>query len=200
MPAPTPARPGGDAGFGLLETLISLMLVSIIMTAVTSFFVVGTNAQRRQRETVTATRLAADAMDRVQGIKGVALSFGRDYATSHAAWTSQPAAVSAYLANTVEKYDNTAATGAGATATLPTTAGTITADGITYTQRWYLGQCWVPASGGSCTSTSSATAVPLYRVVVLITWPDRSCGTAGCSFVTATLVSSAGSDPLFQVV
>jgi hypothetical protein len=87
---------------------------------------------------------------------------------------------------------------AGASAPLPTTAQTVTLGGVRYSQSWYLGRCWQPPAGGDCGATQPAGAVELVRVVVAVTWPDRHCAAGTCSYVTATLVSGASREPVFD--
>jgi hypothetical protein len=79
---------------------------------------------------------------------------------------------------------------------------------VQYDRSWYVGVCWQPSDVGngaadsaSCDSTpGSDRDVPFYRVVVAVTWPDGKCTDNTCSYVTATLISSASTEPEFTDV
>ena len=43
-----------------------------------------------------------------------------------------------------------ASSGSGATAPLPTTAISMTINGVAFAQHWYVGRCWQPDAGGDC--------------------------------------------------
>ncbi len=203
-PVPRPARRehAPDAGITLLEVLVATMLIGIVMTALTSFFVNTVSAASRQGGEQTAVQLADDATELVRALKGSAIVAGRDKSSSDTQWASPVAGVAPYQADMVEAYDPTPTlpVGAGATAPLPTSPKVVTVNGISYGQNWYIGRCWQPQAGGGCgaTQTVGLAYVELFRVVVAVTWPERHCASSTCSYVTSTLVSSASGEPVFN--
>ena len=189
---------GEDGGFVLLEAVIAIMLIMVVMTAVTSFFVVTVKVNREQQNAEVAAQIATSGMALVHSVRGPALTSGRDLASSTTQWNALTSTVATYLTGSVEAWDPNAAAGSGPTATLPTTPQDTTVRGLTYHMSWYIGSCWQPAAGGACGSTSTAGAVPLYRVVVAVTWTDAACANALCTYADATLASSVATDPVFN--
>jgi prepilin-type N-terminal cleavage/methylation domain-containing protein len=68
--------------------------------------------------------------------------------------------------------------------------------GVAYTRTWSVTRCWQPPGGGDC-GAQLAGYVPLLRVAVTVTWPERGCAATACSYATTTLVSAAPGEPLF---
>lgn len=188
-------RRPADRGFTIIESAVSIALVAIVMTAVTSFYVVNSRVGRQQNNTDVAAAVAVAGLSRVRGIRGSSLTYGRDAAGSDAQWKSPVPGVAHYLDDTIQAWDATAAPGSGTTAPLPTGVQSTVVAGIGYDTRWYLGQCWQSLAGG-CDKTQGTGGFLMFRVVVAVTWPDAACPAALCSYVTATLVS-ATNDPVF---
>ena len=89
---------------------------------------------------------------------------------------------------------------AGMKAPLPTVPYTVTVNGSTFDQHWYVGLCWQPKAEagkpiGDCGRT--VAEVPFFRVVVAVTWQHASCRANDCVYVASTLVSK-GTDPVFD--
>jgi len=187
-----------DAGITLLEVLVSIMLIGIVMTAMTTFFVTAVSATSRQGGEQAAVQLADDATERVRALKGSAVAMGRDKTSSDTQWASPVVGVAPYLADMQEAWDATATYPSGASAPLPTTAVSTTIDGVPFGQRWYVGKCWQPLGGGDCGATQTSGYVEYFRVVVAVTWSERHCTGGTCSYVTSTLVSSAAAEPIFN--
>jgi prepilin-type N-terminal cleavage/methylation domain-containing protein len=199
VPEPPPAlEDARDAGFTLVEVLVAIMLVGIVMTALTAFFVSTVSVVSHQGGTQVAAQLADDGVERVHALRGSAVAAGRDKASSDSQWASPVPRAAPYLADMQETWDATATFPAGASAPLPTTARTITVNGISYGQNWYVGKCWQPPAGGDCRATQTSGDVELFRVVVAVTWSARQCASSACSYVTSTMVSNAASDPYFD--
>jgi len=187
-------RCSADDGFGLVEVIVSIMLISMVLTSLTAYFVAAMRGTRLQGGQQTAVQLAAEAVEQARRLEPAALLTGRDQQSVTTQWTAPVAGVD--LSGTQKAYDGSAASGAGASATLPTTYRAVTLDGVSYRQYWYVGGCWQPKGGGACTATSGYAA--MYRVIVAVTWPDAGCP-GDCHYVTSTLVSSKFPDPLFNV-
>ncbi len=68
--------------------------------------------------------------------------------------------------------------------------------GVLFGRTWSVSACWQPLAGGNC-GAQVAGYVPFLRVVVTVSWPDRRCVGATCSYMTSTLVSAAAGEPVF---
>ena len=191
------ARPR-DAGFTLVETIVSIALIGIVMTALTTFFATVVGAVNLQGATQVAIHLADDGTEQVRALKGSAVATGRDENSVDAQWASPVVGVAPYLADMAEAWDSGAAFPDGATAPLPTTSTPVTINGVLFGQNWYVGDCWQPLAGGDCDAVKVAGEVPFFRVVVAVTWSDKHCPAAACSRITSTLVSSESAEPVFN--
>jgi prepilin-type N-terminal cleavage/methylation domain-containing protein len=189
-----------DGGFTLVEVIVSIVLITIVTTALSTFFLTTTSATSMQSTRQTAVQLAQDAIERARSLKGSAILTGRDKCGPTAACTAPDAAgVGPYLVD-IEEWDHAN----GTPAQLDTTGHTVTVNGLTYTQNWYVGKCWQAAGGGSCAKDSTTGPIMLLRVIAAVTWADKKCPlntakTANvCSYVTSTLVSTTTDAPLFN--
>jgi len=180
------------AGFTLVEVIVSIALIGILMTALTTFFVstvVTTDAQGSRQ---TAIRVADDAMEKVRSLKRDTLISGRGQGAVDSQWRTTTAAIGSHLGNMAPAYDDR--TPPLPAATLTTSALTSRVNGVDYQQHWFVGRCWQVVGGGDC---AIRDGVPFLKVVVAVTWPERNCP-GDCTFVTATLISSAVDEPVFN--
>jgi prepilin-type N-terminal cleavage/methylation domain-containing protein len=182
-----------DAGFTLLEVMISVLIMGVIMTALASFFVLGTRITHSNGLRQTAAEVALDGLEKARGLHGAALLAGRAKCGPPAC-AAPVAAAAAYLADT-ERWDAAATT--TVTQTLSPTGDTVTLDGITYQRSWYVGKCWQPAGGGTC-GADATKPVPMIRVVVAVTWPGSSCTSGVCTHATSGLFSAVTDEPVFR--
>ena len=210
------ASGGSDEGFTLLETLVSLALITVLMTALTPFFTGWLRTIGVQRDRQVAIQLADDAMERVRALGATGLLIGRSKVAVQGQWTRAPAAVqTAYATAMLCDWDPTLSsaaaaavcatsatvdlTAAGAQASLPMVPVVVTVAGASFQQNWYVGRCWQPTTlNAACTSTNPAGSLPFVRVVVAVTWPDQKCSGGVCVYQTTTLVSAAD-DPVFNL-
>jgi type II secretory pathway pseudopilin PulG len=191
-------RMRADDGVSLLEALVAIVIIGVVMTAVASFFMRSISSTGQQRGKQIATHLADSGMERVRALKGSAVSDGREKGDEMPSLT----AVNDMLANTTRMNKKLAI----GTPVLPVTPETVTVAGTMYQRYWYVGACALPADGTTdsttdlCTSAAltDAEAVPVFRVVVAITWPDKNCAGSTCVFVTSSLVSSEPEEPVFN--
>lgn len=193
--------PVADAGFTLLETMMSIFVIGLVMASLTSFFVTTVAVVNQQSGLQVATQVATSATSKIRSMKGSALATGRGAASSHAQWTRNPPVpgVPAYLADMIETSDPSAAANAGADAPLPTVGVPVEVNRTSYEQWFYVGRCWQPVGGGACgTGPAASGDVPFFRVVVAVTWRERRCAAGLCSYVTSTLVSSVAREPVFN--
>jgi prepilin-type N-terminal cleavage/methylation domain-containing protein len=187
-----------DAGFTLVEILVATMLIGIVMTALTSFFVGTVSITSQQAGRQAAVQLAAAATERVRALSGSAVVVGRDRASTESQWDDPVAGVAPYLADMQQTWDKDAESPAGESAPLPTSARSVTLNGVSYAQHWYVGKCWQRPDGGDCAAAELADYIVFYRVVVAVTWSDRNCTDSECSYVTSTMVSAAPTEPVFN--
>jgi prepilin-type N-terminal cleavage/methylation domain-containing protein len=213
------AAGAGEAGFTLLETLVSLALICAMLAAVGPFLVNGLLTANVQQDRQFAVHLADDAMERVRALGRTGLLEGRSRAAVQGQWAQAPAAVrDAYASAMLCAWDPRLSpepaaacdgnapvddTAPGAQAPLPTVPVEVTVAGVPYLQNWYVGPCWQPADAGARCGDSEGTHpgvedLPYIRVVVAVTWPHRSCAAGLCVFQTTTLVSPA-TDPVFNL-
>jgi prepilin-type N-terminal cleavage/methylation domain-containing protein len=188
-----------DEGFTLIETIVALGIVGTVMASLAVFFVRSATTQHHQADTQVAAQIAVSSMDYVSQLPGDNVLLGRTQAGVQAEW--QAPAASAYLdpARTQQAWQDPSLPASGVQG-LPTASETIrlTSDSIPYQRWWYVGSCWQARTGGDCTvipASLRAAAVPMYRVVVAITWNAPDCGSAGCQYVAAMLTESALDDP-----
>jgi len=69
-------RSGADGGFTLVEVIVSISLMTITMTALTTFFVLTGSSAAHQSGSQAAAQLAQDAMDQARSLKGSAVITG----------------------------------------------------------------------------------------------------------------------------
>src|SRR3954454_166736 len=170
-------RASGDDGFLLLESIVSIAIITIIMAALTAFFTDSVHATDLQRSKQTAVQVADAAVDSLRAIPATDLVTGRDAASVSTEFTAPPARVSPWLtiAQMSRDSDGTAAAGSGATAVVPTSAKTTTLNGTAYKGTKYVGSCSAPiGDSASCLSTNPTTAgyVTYVRGVVAVEWAD----------------------------
>ncbi len=169
-----------EAGFTLLEVLVSVVLIGIVMTALVTFLTATTSVLAGQRDRQAAVQLADDAMELVRA-KGAAVANGRVAAN---ATTVAPGVD----LSTMNELDGNPPAPAQPDVAIATTRGPIA--GMTFQQYIYVGTCFAPAvAQGAMSCTKSTGSVEYYRVVVALTWPSRRCTGGTCSYVTATLIS-----------
>jgi prepilin-type N-terminal cleavage/methylation domain-containing protein len=192
-----PAR--ADDGFTLVEVLVSIGLIGVVMAAVTSFLVSSMSVTAVQRGRQAAAQLAADATEQARTLRGPAVLTRRDQTSVQQQWSAPVTGVAYYLATMQAAWDATATYPDGATAPLPTGPSTSTLNNVSYQRSWYVGRCWQTLGGGDCVATGGASAVPLLRIVVAVTWPERHCAGGTCSFVSSTLISDGSDEPVFNL-
>jgi len=188
-----------DDGFTLVETLVSIAVIGVVMTSLTAFFTNSLSIGNQQRGKQAAAQILDDAMERVRSLKGSGITAGRDQTSSDSQWTGAPTLVRSYLGDMAEVYDSTAATGSGSTAPLPTAPLAVTVNGLTFSENFYIGQCFQPLDGGACVKAAAqVTDIRLYRVVVQVTWSEKHCPNNGCSLIATSLISGVSIEPLFN--
>ena len=214
--------PPSDAGFSLVETLTSIAIIGVVMTALTTFFVRTTTTLNTQRGLQTAVRLAHDGVDLVKSLPGSTIVAGRggldakkqldDLKAGNIPGLKLPS-----LKNLLDTMTPAFDAGLGplaksvAAPALPTSAEPLTVLNAEFDRYWFVGSCNMPLGNlsilkpeelGVCSLASlPGILVPYYRVIIAVTWKnDRGCASTGgvCHYVTQTLVSASATDPIFN--
>ncbi|MBG0821112.1 putative Ig domain-containing protein [Planomonospora sp. ID91781] len=213
-----PVRGDGEAGFTLMEVLVSMAVIGTVMASLTVFFTNSLAFTGQQRSRQVAAQLAGDGIERARALKGSALLAGRGKLRVTDQWQEAtgpagPDDVKKHLQATQPDWDPIlfAGSDAGASAPLPTEPEKVSVNGVEYTRNWYVGRCRQQASplAGSaaeraCTDPRDgdpdpgSADVPFFRVVVAVEWRHKGCASEKCVYVTSTLVSPA-SEPIFNV-
>lgn len=192
-------RAARDDGFTLLEMIISMVIITVIMAALTGLFVNGISTSGHLRKVQTATRLATSSLDFARSIGAIGAKKNRSAAQVSAQFNGFAGTpVSPWLTGMTPTVD-ASPTG---TADLPATPTAQVVDGVTYQVSYLVGTCLrassLAATSQACgTVSGSAPTVQFVRVVVAVSWNDRSCKLSSCYFATATLLNG-DADPQFN--
>ena len=194
----------GDDGFFLLESIVSIAIITIIMAALTAFFTDTVHTTDLQRSKQTAVQVADAAIDSLRALPATDLVTGRDSASVTAQFSAASSVVQPWitLALMSRDYDGSATAGAGANAVVPTSAKTTTLNGTAFKVSKYVGSCSAPiGNSSSCLSTNPTGSgyVAYVRGVVAVEWPDSRCPSSTCTYVTATLITKSTTDPTFNL-
>jgi prepilin-type N-terminal cleavage/methylation domain-containing protein len=204
--------PPPDAGFSLVETLTSIAIIGVVMTALTTFFVSTTTTLNKERGLQTAVRLAHDGVDLVKSLPGSSIVSGRGAKDVEDQFNELKAgkipglgALNALglLDTMTPASDSRLGTSAvSVSPVLPVAADPQLFNNTTFKRYYVVGSCQMPLGGTVCSLLSlPGILLNFYRVVVAVTWlNDRGCANTGgvCSYVTQTLVSAAAADPIFN--
>ncbi|GAA0707900.1 putative Ig domain-containing protein [Dactylosporangium roseum] len=196
-------RPKDDTGFSLVETLASIAIIGVVMTALTTFFVSTTNTLNKERGLQMAVRLAHDGVELVKSLPGATVVAGRsrkDVANQLKNDTIPSLDLAALNATMRPAYDTTlAATASSVNPVLPIVPERMKVNDTSFERHWLVGACTMPLGGGDCGVAAIADPLRYYRVVVAVTWQNtRACAGGRCSYVTQTLVSASSTDPVFN--
>ncbi|WP_433050271.1 putative Ig domain-containing protein [Dactylosporangium sp. CS-033363] len=198
-------RPPRDEGFTLVETLTSIAIMGVVMTALTTFFVSTTNTINKERGLQMAIRLASDGVELVKSLPSTSLALGRSITDATKQLTGNPAGLN--LTSMAPVFDPKLKNLTDVSSATPTLkfSEVVPINDAVFTRRWILGSCAMnPAviTGASCvlpSLLSIANPLPYYRVIVAITWQNsRACAGGECSYVTDTLVAANTTDPVFN--
>jgi prepilin-type N-terminal cleavage/methylation domain-containing protein len=192
----TPTR-GADEGFGMVEMMVSLVIIAIVTTAALNFFLNGLSSESGQRQRQEAIYLADQQMQTVQAVPAADLVQGR---TS----TMQNAALATPIATTLNlaaQADTTAGAGFDSNASdavLLPVSQTQSVNHITYTLWTFVAACHLKvATNSQCGPTTTTGSTTELRATVAVTWTSHANCTQGCNYSTSTLVDPS-SDQLFN--
>jgi prepilin-type N-terminal cleavage/methylation domain-containing protein len=172
-----------DAGFTLVEVIVSLVLLAVVMSAALSLFVRAIGNTDLQAQRGQAITIANDQLEQVRALPVTDLLDGRTVASVNNLWTWDPGLVG----QSVLAYDTTAVT--GATELVPTLQ-TRTVDNVDYAVRTFVDTCYLPTTGTTTCGTASASAKAMYRITVSVAWSPRE--TRPCSGTNVTKLTVPG--------
>jgi prepilin-type N-terminal cleavage/methylation domain-containing protein len=203
---PKRQRYGDDGGFSLVETLTSIAIMGVVMTALTTFFVSTTNVINKERGLQMAIRLAHNGIELVRSLPGPSLVVGRSALdVNHQFDTDRVARLDlAELRTTMTPAVDPSVNpdAASVNPVLPVAPEVLQVNDATFERHWFVGTCAVAPDlrDPACTTSQAIAApVPFYRVVVAVTWQNsRACAGGECSYITDTLVAAASGDPVFN--
>ncbi|MEV4640931.1 type II secretion system protein [Actinoplanes sp. NPDC049548] len=189
------SRPPSDEGFSLLETVVAIGLVGIVMASAIVFFVGSQVSLRRQADLQAAVQIAAGSMDYVSQLTGKNVLLGRTKSLVDEQVKDMVPGVEVYFDKdqhiTKLAYENPADATSSDLKPLSTKGETVLVSSIAtpYERSYYVGRCWQKKNGGLCDAPDSppSDAVPMYRVVVAVTWPSPQCPAGKCHYVAAML-------------
>lgn len=202
-----------DEGFVLLESIISITLITVLMAALTVLFVNAMQATVHQRASQGAIRIATDQIDQARGLSYSGALSGRDRSSVQAQFDAAPSKVLAALSSRSDQaYDPDASNGSGAVACdgatsgcaqLPTVPVQQSIATTTFTTSYYEEWCYRNAADkttADCIPSSEKQSGVTYnqylRVVVAVGWTESDCGAGGCLYVSSILLNGTA-EPLF---
>ncbi len=186
-----------EAGFTLIEVMVSLALIGIVMSATAAFLVRSTASTHYLDQRQIAAHLASNALETVNGLSGTDLVSGRDTASVASQWTAAmttgPDSLTSILRNLDQVVDPD---------TSPTnthSALPVTVVNGAFTQNSYVGLCWQTTDSSNCALANKAVAAAysLYAVVVAESWTSNECSRNTCWLVSSTLAAADTAEPVF---
>jgi prepilin-type N-terminal cleavage/methylation domain-containing protein len=187
-----------DAGFSMVEVVVSLLIIGIVATASAGFFVANIKDVNGQRQHQEAVYLADQQIETVQSLPSGLLVQGRTQTSVNTLF-----ATSAATALNIAGQDDTSNSGNYDTsgATTPTiqtiSSPAVTVNAVPYTLYTFIDVCWFAVASGTCGPTQSASTVKEYRASVYVSWTVRGPCSNGCNYSTSTLIDP-NPDPTFN--
>ena len=201
-----------DDGFTLIEVLVSLVLLSLIFTAVTTLFIRSLRSADGLQDKQAAVPVSTQGLDLARSIPAIRdaagnskLVAGRTQTAVAAQWAAVVGLDEVDLTDTYATWDTTATS--TSTATLPLST-TVLVSGQSFNVQTIVGVCYRGAVDSDCVKLSGYSTPPLvapagkvllYRVIVIVTFTagnNADCA-AGCTYVTSTLIDPS-TDPTFN--
>jgi type II secretory pathway pseudopilin PulG len=186
-----------DGGFTLLETVVSLGILAAVMSAMTIFFVRSSTVTRQQSDYQAATQAATVAMERVNLLHGVGLVAGRGEQQVRTQWQSAPPEVGKFIRDTQPAWQDPPVWHLAVWLSTDPQPVTVTGAPRKFSASWYVGYCWRAASSDVCDGVEAAASLPMYRVVVAVTWSSKDCSGGRCVYAMAALFPRDVEDPTF---
>ncbi len=180
---------------------MAIAVITVVMTALTSFFISTMSSASQQRARQGAIQLSDTAMELVRGLGAAGAVAGHSPADVTNQWrtplaTSEP--VKSWLTSMAPATDTTSV----APKALPTTPQSSTLNNVGYQVSYFVGWCLRPAvdtaASTDCAASNTSGYTPTrhytqqVRVVVAVTWADKSCTASRCTYLTAMLLNGSG--------
>lgn len=198
----------------LLESLVTIALITVIMTALTTFFITTVSSTAKQRSQQSAIQIANTAVEYARGVGAAGVlvgrtegAFGGDAPLGCPSPPSPPGPpVSVVVADVrVSPWlAGMTALGSGPDSLriLKTTPLPTCQLGTNKFQVYnFIGWCWRSgsdsATSAACVKPRTTGTIQYVRSVVAVTWPDNRCTNQQCVYVTATLLNGT-TEPTFN--
>jgi prepilin-type N-terminal cleavage/methylation domain-containing protein len=186
-----------DAGFAMVEMMVSLVIIAIVMTAAIGFFINGLRSENGQRQRQEAVYLADQQMQTVQAIPASDLVQGRSSTVQAAALTSS-LGTSLNLAAQSDVSSNASFDGNTSDSMLIPMSLTQTVNKVPYTISTFVYACHLTRGiNGTCGATNATGSTQELRVTVATSWTSNSNCSNGCHYATSTLIDP-NSDQTFN--
>jgi prepilin-type N-terminal cleavage/methylation domain-containing protein len=187
----TPTR-GADEGFGMVEMMVSLVIIAIVTTAALNFFLNGLSSENGQRQRQEAIYLADQQMQTVQAVPAADLVQGRTSAMQTAA-LSTPIATTLNLAAQSDTSSGAGFDSNASDSVLIPVSQTQTVNKITFTLWTFVAACHLKVDSNTlCGPTVTAGSTTELRATVAVTWKSHANCSTGCNYSTSTLVDPSG--------
>jgi prepilin-type N-terminal cleavage/methylation domain-containing protein len=189
-------RQGDEAGFSLLEVVVSLLLLAVVSTSALSLFVRAMHSTDVAGQRQQAVEVANSQLETVRALPPHNLVKGRTQTEVDALWST--AGTSTITSQSVKYFDGTGS--ASASDNVVAIEQSESLNHVAYTVRTFVDKCYQNASSSAC--GSAVTTTWMIRVSVQVTWglgAGQHCATADgtCSYVASTLIDPSA-DPTFN--
>ncbi|MES1169521.1 MAG: prepilin-type N-terminal cleavage/methylation domain-containing protein [Leifsonia sp.] len=173
-----------DTGLSLVEVIVAIAIISIVALASASLTINGVALASSTERQQAAVTIANGALETASAQPVASIYSGRKLADVTTAFNANAAVPGVSATNPVG--DSTIPL--PSTQALPITPAPITQSGTTYNTTVLIGSCYQPRTGGDCVK-SSATGIPLIRVIAVVRWTaGKTCAAGGCFYSATTLI------------
>lgn len=189
----------GDQGFALMESIVSISLVSIVMAGLVGLFTVTLRIVPAQVAEQNAIRVAASVLNTARALDAENAVRGRDQAAVANQYAAAPDTVKALLGAVGDQAADPSAPAGTATtqcptltshscAHLPTISTVDTLGTTTFTVNTYTQWCTFDPVASPTVCTAGGIGLPLLNVLVDVSWPGSMCDGGVCRHVATTLI------------
>lgn len=175
-------RRGGEEGFTLVEVIVAIVLLTITGLAAAQFAITAVRSASSNQQRSAAVSIAAAGVEAVRS--GAASFTPADKSaadeSNDTAWT---ALASDGLVSSTDRSDSWLS------------STTVTANNqTTFTQYRLTQKCYRSTGSASCeipSGTSTPSGTPMYRVTIVVTWPDVLHSGKTSSYSTSVLLAAS---------
>lgn len=140
--------------------MVAMSLITLIMGALTTFFIGSLRATNGLRQRQIAVALADQGIDKASAVAPFNLVLGRDTASVTAQWTDA-GSLGIDVSDMSAVSDAAAGAGSGATALIPTAGVLQTVNNLAYSTNFVVGTCYQPVGGATASRRPPSAGTPL---------------------------------------